>query len=156
MTDHTVIIPTRTLSIINRDGEVVDIDLSPVSLETAGIRLPQIQRAIKILRDHATFLEGVITSSFIEGQTEKRIGDQLYEYKPEAEWIVTDEMAMAEILADAHHNGDITDDEYLRVYQESVVRRFNHASLNVLSKRLPRINDLRHRVEGQAKLRIKK
>ncbi len=54
----------RALALIDgQTGDMIEIDLAPVSLETAGARLPQIQRAIKILRDHLTFLEHVITSA---------------------------------------------------------------------------------------------
>lgn len=147
---------TRALSIISAEGEIVDIDLGPVSLETAGLRLPQIQRAIKILRDHQTFLEGVITSSFAPGQTEKRIGDQLYEYKPETEWEITDAVPLYDELAEAVVAGDITDDEFAAATEKRTVITFHNGRLNVLVKRIPAIDRFRTQRIGNAKLRIKK
>lgn len=147
---------TRALTVIDRDGEVVDIDLSPVSLETAGARLPQIDRAIQILREHKTFLEGVITSSFVPGQVEKRIANQLYEYKPETAWEVTDPEVLYGLLVEAEARQEITDEELAAAGERKTVFSFHNGRLNVLVKRIPAIDQFRTQRIGVAKLRIKK
>lgn len=150
------LVAPKALSLIDPvTGEVIVIDLGPISEEDAAARLPFVQRAIRELRRFEAFLLEVIAASFVEGQTECRIADQLFERKPEATWVVDDPQAMVQLLDAALARREITDEERHKASQTLVSYRFNHTQINVLSKRIPAINDLRRRVEGDAHLRIK-
>ena len=90
------------------------------------------------------------------GQTERRSGDVVYELRPETEWLVDDGEALMVLLDGALRNGEITAEEREKALQEIVTFKANHSTLNVLTKRVPEIETLRRKVEGAAKLKLKK
>ncbi|HEV2250225.1 MAG TPA: hypothetical protein VGT60_06945 [Candidatus Limnocylindria bacterium] len=150
------LVAPKALSLIDpASGEIVPIDLAPISAEDAAAKLPVVQRAIRELRRFEAFLLEVIGASFVEGQTEKRIADQLFERKLETAWVIDDEGALWALLHAAAVREEITEAEFAKATTQVVSYRFNHSVLNVLVKRIPAIDTLRHRVTGDAKLRIK-
>jgi hypothetical protein len=136
-------------------GELIEISTGPLTLEEAAARLPFIQRTMRELRRFEAFLLDSVAASFAEGQTEKRIGEALFELKPEATWVVDDDGALFQVLHDAVARKEITEAEFGQACAQVVTYRWNHARLNALAKRAPQINEHRHLVEGPAKLRQK-
>lgn len=136
-------------------GELIEISTGPLTLEEAAARLPFVQRTLRELRRFESFLLDSVAASFTDGQTEKRIGEALFELKGDAVWIVEDEGAMFALLHDAVARGDVTEEEFGHACAQLVSYGWNHARLNVLAKRIPQIDTLRRRVTGAAKLRQK-
>lgn len=145
----------KPMALLDENGAIVPLGTSPVSADEAAERLPLIQRFIREARRTEKFLLDVIGSAFVPGQTEKRMGDQLFEAKRESTWEVTDAEALLLILDVARERGDITDEERGKAAQTLVTHKFNHSALNVLAKRIPDIDKYRQRVEGPISVRIK-
>jgi hypothetical protein len=144
------------LSIVDQTtGELIEISTGPLTLEEAAARLPFAQRMVRELRRFETFLLDSIAASFTEGQTEKRIGEALFEMKPEAAWIIDDEGALFALLHAAVARDEITEAEFGEACAQLVTYRWHNGRLTTLARRLPSIDQHRHRVEGPAKLRQK-
>lgn len=90
------------------------------------------------------------------GQVERRVDAVIYELKPAVEWVVDDGGALFQVLRDACVQGQITNSELEEACTQVVEFKFDHRRLASLSKRVPAINDLRRRVEGESKLRQKR
>ena len=143
-------------SLLTQDGEVVKLELSPISAEDAGLLLPQVRAVLQQIRRYEGYLADVIRSEMAHrGQRERRSGDTVYELKGDAEWVVDDSGALFRVLVEARARGEITAEEHEKAHQQVVTHHFNHAALKVLAKRVPEIDKHRHRTEGEPRLRTK-
>lgn len=137
-------------------GELIPISYDPISADEAASRLPATQAMVKELRRYEQFLADCVTDEMkARGQTERRAGDVMFELKGVADWVMDDPGAMFALLHESVARGDITEDEFNEAVAQVITYRANHARLNVLSKRVPAINEHRRRVEGDARLRVK-
>ncbi len=152
MTESLVVKP----SLLTKDGEVMELELLPISADDAGLLLPQVRAVLQQVRRYEGFLADVVKSSMLErGQRERRSGDTVYELRGEAEWIVDDSGALFRVLVEARARGEITPEEHVKAHQQIVTHHFNHSALDVLVKRVPEIDQHRHRTEGEPRLRTK-
>ena len=143
-------------SLLTKDGEVVELELLPISADDAGLLLPQVRAVLQQVRRYEGYLADVIKSEMVSrSQRERRAGEVVYELKGDAEWIVDDSGALFRVLVEARARGEITPEEHVKAHQQVVTHHFNHTALGVLAKRLPEINRHRHRVEGDPRLRVK-
>ena len=143
-------------ALLTKDGEVIELELLPISADDAGLLLPQVRAVLQQVRRYEGYLAEVVKSEMIQrGQRERRAGDVVYELKGEAEWIVTDPGAMFRVLVEARAQGEITAEEHEKAHQQIVSHRYNHTALNLLAKRVPEIDQYRHRTEGEPRLRTK-
>lgn len=143
--------------ILTPEGEVIDLELGPITAEEAAQRIPFIQATLRELKRFEQFLSDVVSDEMrARGQTERRAGDTVFELKPETAWVVDDGGAMYAVLYQAVGKHEITENEFHEAVQQVVTHRFDHRRLNVLVKRVPEIDTHRKRVEGAAKLHIKK
>jgi hypothetical protein len=144
-------------AIVTPDGEIIALTLGPITAEEAATRLPVIQDTLKALRRFEDFLSQCVSDDMIaKGQTERRSGAFVYELKPDAEWVVSDDERLFNVLLGARNAGEVTDKEFYDAAKEQQVFKFDHRRLAVLAKRLPVIDTLRRRVEGATRLRIKR
>jgi hypothetical protein len=143
--------------LLTPDGEIISLELGAITADDAGTLLPQIIDFSRRVARYRGFLEQVVTDEMVaRGQTERRSGDVVYELRPETEWLVDDGEALMVLLDGALRNGEITAEEREKALQEIVTFKANHSTLNVLTKRVPEIETLRRKVEGAAKLKLKK
>ncbi len=143
-------------SLLTKDGEVVPLELSPISADDAGLLLPQVRAVLQQVRRYEGFLADVIKSEMVSrGQRERRAGETVYELKGEAEWVVDDSGALFRVLVEARARGEVTPEEHEKAHQQVVTHHWNNSALNVLAKRVPEIDQHRHRTEGEPRLRTK-
>lgn len=143
-------------SLIDANGEIVALALEPISAERAGALLPQVIELSRTVARYRGFLEQVLTDSMTAaGQTEKRVGETIYELKPEATWTVIDEPALSRALRAAIDAGELADYEVAAAVTERITYSFHHGRLNQLAKRVPLIEQYRSRTESPAKLRVR-
>ena len=143
-------------ALLSKDGEVVELVLGPMTTEAACRQLPQIREALAAIRRYEGYLVDLIAQEMqARGQTERRAGDLVIEYKAESAWEIKDEPALWTLLQDACAKDEITQNELNEAIQQQLTFRANHTRLNALSKRIPEINGLRERVTGTPRLRIK-
>jgi hypothetical protein len=153
----SLITEPKVPAIVTPDGEIIELTLGPISADDAATRLPVVQDTLKALRRFEDFLSQCVSEDMqAHGQTERRVGSLVYELKPDAEWVVTNDEQMFNVLRDARTAGEVTDKEFYDAAKEQQVFKFDHRRLAVLAKRLPVIDTLRRRVEGATRLRIKK
>lgn len=98
-------------ALLTKAGEILELDLLPITADAAGVLLPQVR----------------------DEQHEER----------------------ARVVTAAYTRGEITREELDRACQQVVTQRFDHRVLAMLSKRIPEIDTLRRRVEGEPRLRVK-
>lgn len=143
-------------ALIDESGEIVRLEMLPVSADQAGTLLPKVYEHLKAVRRFAQYLEDALSAQMAtDGQTERLIDGRLWECKPEVGWEIEDEGAMFALLAQSLRDGQITEAEFIDAVQQEVVYRFDNGRLNALAKRLPAIDGFRRRVEGKARLRLK-
>lgn len=143
-------------SLIDANGEIVALALEPISAERAGALLPQVIELSRTVARYRGFLEQVLTDSMTEaGQTEKRVGDTVYQLKGDSVWTVTDEQALARVLRDALDAGELTPEEVAAAVSERIVLSFHQGRLTTLAKRVPAIEQYRSHSESAPKLRVK-
>ena len=146
----------RLPAVLDVTGEILELELIPMSADDAGLQLPRIRAAAAVLRRYADYLADIVISEMKQRhQRERRSGDTVYELKGDAEWVVDDSGALFRVLVEARARGEITAEEHEKAHQQVVTHHFNHSALNVLAKRVPEIDQHRHRTEGEPKLRTK-
>jgi len=134
----------------------MELELLPISADDAGLLLPQVRAVLQQVRRYEGWLVQVVSDEMkARGQRERRAGETVYELKADAEWVVDDQEAMANVLDVAVTRSDITSEECQKAHQVVVSHRYNHTALGVLAKRVPEINKYRHRTEGDPRLRVK-
>lgn len=144
-------------AIVTPQGEVLELTLKPVSVEQAGTALPSLYEYLRFLRRYIDFHESVIADEMRErGQTERRIGETVYELKGESVWSVKDPEGLYQMLVGAQERGDLTAEEFDVVVTRRAVVSVNHTKANVLQKRVPEINNFRERTESVPRLRVKR
>lgn len=143
--------------ILTPDGEVIELEFGAITADEAASRIPFIQSTLRELRRYEQFLGDMVAAEMrSRGQTERRSGELVFELKPETAWVVDDGGAMYAVLYQAVAKDEITENEFHEAVQQVVSHKFDHRRLNVLVKRVPEIEKHRNRIEGQAKLHIKK
>jgi len=147
----------RQLALVDPStGELIPIEVGVITVAEAAARLPLVQRTLRELRRFEQFLADTVAADMrARGATERRVDDLIYELKPEATWIVDDGGALFRALLEALGEKQITDNEFNEAVQQLVTFKFDHRRLNVLARRVPAIDQLRRRVEGDARLRVK-
>jgi len=116
-----------------------------------------LQRTLRELRRFEQFLADTVADDMrTHGQTERRAGDVVYELRAEATWVVDDPGALFQVLHDGVARDEITRLEFDDAVQQVVEFTFHQGKLNSLARRLPQIDKLRRRVEGESRLRQKK
>lgn len=149
----TMLSPTE---FVDSNGELVPLDIAPISVERAGELLPQVVELSRAVARYRGFLESVLTDEMIaKGQTEKRVGSTVFELKSDGVWTVTDEQELAAVLRVASATGDLTHEEVNAAMSERIVLSWHHGKLTTLAKRVPAIDQHRSRSEAPAKLRVK-
>ena len=143
-------------SLLTKDGEVMELELLPISADDAGLLLPQVRAVLKQVLRYEGYLTDVIKSEMVsKGQREHRSGETVYELKGEAEWFVDDPGALFRVLMEACVDNEITRDELDTACAQVVTHRWHHGRLTTLAKRVPEIDRHRHRTEGEPRLRTK-
>ncbi len=156
-TTNTTVAVQRKPAIISADGEVIELDTSiAFTVEEAAQRLPPVQAVLKELRR----FEGILAAYLIDdmaqkGQTERRVGEVIWEAKPETAWVVDDPAELHAILVEAFTHGEITREELNAACPQLVTYKPNHTYLRPLAKRVPAIETLRRQVSGEVRLRRK-
>lgn len=146
----------RIPRVVTPEGEIIELALGPLSVEEALARLPQVQEAARAIRRFEAFLTDTIAADMrSRGQSERRAGDVVYELKADAQWVVDEPDRLWVLLGAAVDRGEITDNERSAAIQQVVSFKPNHTHLGPLAKRIPEINQLRRRVEGEPRLRVK-
>lgn len=141
-----------------RTGELVGLEVGgAISVDEAAEQLPLVTAAIAHLIRVKDYLRDVITDSMVKaGQTERLMGEALYELKGDASWIVDDQGALFRALVDACSHDQITRLELDDAVQQVVEFVFHQGKLNALARRVPAVDQLRRRVEGEPRLRQKR
>lgn len=144
-------------AIVDELGEIMPLDLTvALSAEEAAELYPRARAHLARLRSFTERLAEIVTADMAEaGQTERRVGQTLYELKSEARWIVNDAPGLYGELEGARDRGEITQVELDDAAGVTSVHRFHNGRLSALAKRLPVIERFRRRVEDPATLRIK-
>jgi hypothetical protein len=148
---------TQLPAIVTPDGEVIRMELTPMSATEAGSLLGHVQGWLAQARRLEGYLLNLLEAEMRQsGQTERRAGDLTLEFKGSTTWVVDDGEAMGAALLAAHRDGQVTRDELALAAQQRTSWTFNHARLNALVKRVPAIDELRRKVTGDPRISVKR
>ncbi len=149
---------TQQAVLDQQTGELVPLDTSlPISADAAGELLPRLRDVLNDLRRYIQFCESVLTQQMqADGQTERRVGDVVWQLKTDGEWTVADPVRLRDVLYNAGEVRAITHDELEKAMRVEERITFDHGVLNVLSKRVPEISKWRARADMAPRLKEKR
>ncbi len=150
-------IASQLPAIVSADGEVIRLEMIPMTADDAGAMLPKVTDWIKEARRLEGYLLDVVSSEMRQqGQTERRAGGIVFELKAPSTWVVDDPEAMGAAVLEAHRLGQVTREELEKGAQQRISWTFNHSILNSLAKRVPAIETFRRKESGEPRLSVKR